>query len=70
MLVLAVTYRRTSVPEEGRAGTVKGRPRFCSSGSFVTTVVVANVEGSPIPKVDGVRPVVRSKVVCHWLWCR
>jgi hypothetical protein len=38
LLVIAVTYWRTSVPQEGRASLSEAH--FSSSGSFTTTIVV------------------------------
>ncbi|KAD5317284.1 hypothetical protein E3N88_17230 [Mikania micrantha] len=62
LLVPAVTYRRTSVPEakkeEQEQEVVLSRP----SSSATTTVVVANGD-PPFRKVTG--PAVRPKVVCH-----
>ncbi|OIT36919.1 hypothetical protein A4A49_63655 [Nicotiana attenuata] len=62
LLVPAVTYRRTSVPEakkeEQEQEVVLSRP----SSSATTTVVVANGD-PPFRKVT--RPAVRSKVVYH-----
>ena len=62
VLVPAVTYRRTSVPEakkeEQEQQVVLSRP----SSSATTTVVVANGD-PPLRKVTG--PALRSKVVCH-----
>ncbi len=62
MLVRALTYRRTSVPEAKKEEQEQQVVLSWPSSSATTTVVVANGD-PPFRKVTG--PALRSKVVCH-----
>lgn len=62
VLVPAVTYRRTSVPEAKKEEQEQQVVLSWPSSSATTTVVVANGD-PPFRKVTGLA--VRSKVVCH-----
>lgn len=62
VLVSAVTYRRTSVPEAKKEEQEQQVVLSWPSSSATTTVVVANGD-PPFRKVTGLA--VRSKVVCH-----
>ncbi|KAH0446350.1 hypothetical protein IEQ34_024821 [Dendrobium chrysotoxum] len=62
LLVPAVTYRRTSVPEAKEEEQEQKVVLSWPSSSATTTVVVANGD-PPFRKVMGLA--VRSKVVCH-----
>ncbi|KAK8918712.1 hypothetical protein KSP39_PZI021100 [Platanthera zijinensis] len=62
LLVPAVTYRRTSVPEAKEEEQEQQGVLSWPSSSATTTVVVANGD-PPFRKVMGLA--VRSKIVCH-----